>query len=81
MPQSSEDGSGFVLSSGWGVAARASALPYRGSRWSLSLDANDQVVFHSATELCDEVFAKLQGTLRRRILRYFCRHGYLVFCG
>jgi len=31
----------------------------------------------SATELCEEVWSMLQETLRRRLLRYFFRHGYL----
>jgi hypothetical protein len=42
-----------------------------------ALDADGQAVFFPASELCDDVFAGLQETLRKRILRYFSRHGYL----
>ncbi len=36
-----------------------------------------EAVFYPATELSLEVFAALQETLRRRILGYMVRHGYL----
>ena len=42
-----------------------------------ALGTDGQAVFFPATELCDDVFARLQETLRKRILMYFCRHGYL----
>jgi len=38
---------------------------------------NGRAVFYPATELCEDVWARLQETLRKRILKYFSRHGYL----
>ena len=42
-----------------------------------SLNPSGQAVFYPATELCEAAWDRLQETLRRRIPRYFARHGYL----
>jgi hypothetical protein len=40
-------------------------------------DEASKLNFYPASELNDEVFEELQGKLRKRILAYLVRHGYL----
>ena len=42
-----------------------------------ALNDRGQAVFYPATELCEAAWARLRETLRKRILRYFARHGFL----